>query len=147
VLLPDFGPRPRSFIVAKWLARAATAATPILFVVVLFKHDRRLLDLAFGTMLFVPIMGAAGYWTCLIARQVFIEQAERRQDFFPSHWPFPFSVFNVIHRLSHHPRAAALNLALINGFVVMWCGFLLLWVLLGIILVSFPHLVTPSAAE
>lgn len=140
MLFPDFGPRPPCFLVAKWLALAAVAATPLMLVAVLASQQWDGLLFAIVVPIFVPIMAAAGYWMCLFARAMTIEKGERQQDFFPSHWPFPFSAFNAVHRLNHHPRAIALQIAFANVFVLLWCGFLLLWVLAAVVFISFPGL-------
>lgn len=132
---------PKAFVCAKWLAYVAIAMTPLMPVVTAWKQMHDELVFSFAALAFVPFMAGIGYWVCRLIRLLAISRRddEGPNDFFPSNWPFPFSLVNIQYRFFRRPHVrqvvAAIELAFINFFVVLWCGFLLFWVVAGLVLV------------
>ena len=129
----------KAFVCAKWLAYLAIAMTPLMPIVAVWKQMHDELLFSFVACAFVPLMAGVGYWACWLFRLLTIA---RRDDEGPSHvfppnWPIPFSLFNLLYRLSRHPQfrryEAASSLTAINFFVVIWCGFLLFWVVVCLV--------------
>lgn len=127
---------PKCFIAAKRIAIAAVAMTPLLLVVAIFKQSAQHALFALCAVLFAPIMAGLGYGFCRVALFVSQRAQERPRDFFPQDWPRHFRFLNSIQRLKHHPLHRAAALMFINGFVVLWCGFLLIWVSGAVLLMS-----------
>ena len=128
---------PQAFVYAKWLAYAAVAMTPVLVVITAWKQLKHELIFSFVACAFVPLMAGTGYWFCRLVRLFAIAQRDESAKYlFPSTWPVPFSWFNALHRLTTTPKSrrlnAAITLSFINMFVVLWCGFMLFWVVAGI---------------
>ena len=134
MLLQSNNQRPFGFVVAKWISIVAVAATPLMFVVAAIKQNVDTLCFAIAFVIAIPLMAALGYWFCLFVYSGFQNAlTDDHMDLFPSNWSSPFRLLNTIH---HQTRSTDSVFALIflNIFIVAWSGFLLVFVIAGIVL-------------
>lgn len=133
MILPGINPRPVCFVLAKWISIVAVAATPLTFVVAAIMENAETLDLAIGCVIVVPLLAVMGYWSSLLVYSEFhASLAQTHLDDAPENGSSLFQFLKRIRRKGLRLNAV-IALILFNVFAVAWSGFLLFYVILGMV--------------
>jgi hypothetical protein len=127
------------FTISKRLGAIASCTAPFLLLIAIFKQSLNDIGFAILAILMIPTFAVIGYGFCVFMRSMVLAFRIDNQpkNVFPSNWPFPFSLINRNHRLPNNPGMRKLGatffLAYLNCFVILWNGFLLIFVIFGIV--------------
>ena len=126
---------PQSFHMAKLMAVVASVGTPCMVLAAIVRGPAKPLLFSFVACIFVPVFATLGYAMCAFMWRS-VADAERSGG--NSRNPMTWMVMFPFNLLKHEKLTVVhikISRVFLQGFVLLWCGFLVVWVAIGTVLI------------